>query len=187
MPGPAALALAFHSSAASSACSCASAHCFAEALRARAIAPEPHLLAEAQHLNDELLQRTQIAAVELTDAAVVQLLVAGEHAGASVAEPSQPQRAAPARRRSNGLRQTSDQQGREEQRLIMAKPMGGRSWVWPWPIASSRSIAITEIWADWRASGESAGADLRQLDPGSMGGLPFVVHVATSADVAGLR
>ena len=45
VPGPAALALALHSSAASSACSCASAYCFAEALRARAIAPEPRLLA----------------------------------------------------------------------------------------------------------------------------------------------
>ena len=52
--------------------------------RHMAQAHHPRLLAEAQHLDKQLLQCFQVAAAELTDAAVVRLLIAAQHPESSV-------------------------------------------------------------------------------------------------------
>ncbi|MFM9101068.1 MAG: hypothetical protein ACKOPS_06895 [Cyanobium sp.] len=54
-------------------------------------AHHPGLLAQPQDLNEQILEGIEVAAPELTDAAVVRLLIPGQHPAtwpqASVAEP----------------------------------------------------------------------------------------------------
>ena len=63
---------------------CRKTHSLARLLDFLSVSQHAGLLAEAQDLHKQPTERLEVAAAELTDAAVIQLLVAGQHPGRQI-------------------------------------------------------------------------------------------------------